>query len=424
MSMRVLVISATFPPMRSGGAHYAFWLCRHLAESRLDIRVITSSIENVATHPRMQVYPVMRQWSWREIPRLSKIVRHCRPDIVNLHFSGPIYNDHPMVTFTPTILKRLIPDVRVVTLIEYPNGVEVGRLPLPTRAVRKVVAHWVGSQGVDYGYGTILRDSDCIIVLSDTFRDILAKCYAKVEEKCMLIPPPPLMLVSMETNGDSRRRGRDALRVTPDEFLIAYYGYLYPNKGIETLLEGLHLVTQQGANVRLVIVGGNNEVLLKRMNRPRYMQELQELSERLGIAHKVVWTGDCPSDSEQASLYLRGADTCVLPFDDGVKLHRSSVAAAAAHGLPIITTKGEILEFPFIDQKNVFLCPPKDPKSLAVAIDSLISNPELRERLHTGSLQLSHEWFSWDKTVQRTIEAFKSVGRKDGKSRRQGSQLR
>jgi len=77
--------------------------------------------------------------------------------------------------------------------------------------------------------------------------------------------------------------------------------------------------------------------------------------------------------------------------------------------LPIITTKGEILEFPFIDQKNVLLCPPKDPKLLAVAIDSLISNAELRARLHTGSLRLAHEWFSWDKALQRTIEAFKSI---------------
>jgi len=407
--MRVLVISATFPPMRSGGAHYAFWLCRHLAESRLDIHVITSRIENVATNPRMRVYPVMRRWSWVEMPRLLKIVRRCRPDVVNLHFMGHIYNDHPMVTFTPTFLKRLIPRVRVVTHIEYPAGVRTDCMPLPTRAVRKVVAHLVGAQDVDYGYGTILRDSDRIIILSDTHRLILSRHLSGVDRKCVLIPPPPIMPMCTEENGGARRRGREALRVAPDEFLVAYYGYLYPGKGIETLLEAFQLVAEQRVEVRLVMVGGGNDVVLKWLNRPRYPQDLQDLSARLGIADKVIWTGYHPSNSDQASLYLRAADVCVLPFDDGVNLHRSSIAAAAAHGLPIITTKGEILEFAFIDQKNVLLCPPKDPKLLAVAIDSLISNAELRERLHTGSLQLAHEWFSWDKALQRTIEAFESI---------------
>ncbi|MGH7825192.1 MAG: glycosyltransferase, partial [Candidatus Binatia bacterium] len=85
-------------------------------------------------------------------------------------------------------------------------------------------------------------------------------------------------------------------------------------------------------------------------------------------------------------------------------LNRSTVAAAAAHGLPIVTTKGQILEAPFIDQANMLLCPPNDPESIAAAVESLITNPELRSQLGAGALQLAREWFSWDKAVDRTIE--------------------
>jgi glycosyltransferase involved in cell wall biosynthesis len=69
--------------------------------------------------------------------------------------------------------------------------------------------------------------------------------------------------------------------------------------------------------------------------------------------------------------------------------------------------KGKLSSPPFTAQENVLLCPPKDPKALAAAIDSLISRPELRQRLRTGALELAHEWLSWDKAVKRTIAAFK-----------------
>jgi len=74
--------------------------------------------------------------------------------------------------------------------------------------------------------------------------------------------------------------------------------------------------------------------------------------------------------------------------------------------LPIITTKGAILEAPFIDRKNVLLCPPKDPESLARAILSLIDEPNLRQRLQEGATEMAHQWFSWERTVASTIETF------------------
>jgi len=371
----------------------------------VEIHVVTSHIENVVTDPRMRVYPLMRHWSWLEMPRLLHVVRRCRPAVIDLHFSSLIYNKHPAVTFLPTVLKRLIPNLRVITHIEGINS--VGRLPLLTRAIRKAFTYWVGTRNVDYDYGTILRDSDRIIVLSDFHRLILSEHLAGVEGKCVLIPPPPIMPMSMEANGAARRRGREALRVAPDEFLIAYYGYLGPGKGIETLFEALHLIAQHQKKIRLVAVGGSNEIVLKEVNRPHYVQELQDLSERLGIADRITWTGYYPTDSDQASLYLRGADVCVLPFDAGVYLNNSSFTAAAAHGLPIITTRGEIVESPFIDRKNVLLCPPQEPRTLAAAINSLISSPELRQQLGTGALEMAREWFSWDKAVDRTIEVFR-----------------
>ena len=143
------------------------------------------------------------------------------------------------------------------------------------------------------------------------------------------------------------------------------------------------------------------------MKRLHYLHELRELARQLRIADKIRWSGYYPTDSDEPSLILWGADACVLPFDKGVFLNNSSFGTAAAHGLPIVTTRGAMLEPPFIDQENVLLCPPKDSASLAAAIEQLIKSPELRQRLRVGALELELQWFSWESATIRTIEAFK-----------------
>ena len=112
------------------------------------------------------------------------------------------------------------------------------------------------------------------------------------------------------------------------------------------------------------------------------------------------------SESDEASVYLYALDACVLLFDQGVTLWRSSFSAACAHGLPIITTRGKNLESAFVNYDNVLLCPPKNPAALADAIESLIAHPELRAQLHKGSLELSRQWFSWDTCYRKLIAAF------------------
>lgn len=406
--MRVLVISPTFPPIHSGGADHAFRMCQYLAGREIEIHVLTSCIENVATDPSLRIYPVMRTWSWAEMPRLLRIARRYRPDVLNIHFSGGIYADQPMVTFAPTFMKKALPGLRVVTQIEYPEPVSVHRLSFQARGGRKLAARLAGTRDVDYGYGTILRDSDRIILLSDAYRPMLSPHYSGIDDKCVLIPPPPLMRMCAKPADWARRQGREKLGVGPDEFLVAYFGYIYPGKGIETLLRGFQSVVKQKGKVRLVVVGGSNEIVLKRLGRNNYARELQGLAREIGLDGKVSWTGYYPAESDLGSIYLRAADACVLPFDDGVLLHRSSFAAAAVHGLPIITTRGDTLEPPFVDGRNVLLCTPQDPTSLAGALTSLIERPELRRNLSAGVLSMAREWFSWDRAIERLMEAFGS----------------
>jgi glycosyltransferase involved in cell wall biosynthesis len=84
-------------------------------------------------------------------------------------------------------------------------------------------------------------------------------------------------------------------------------------------------------------------------------------------------------------------------------MNNSSLAAAAASGLPIVATRGPHLEAPFVDGYNTFLCPPKDPVALAKAIETVMNDPALQKRLSDGALELASEWYSWDRAIDRLM---------------------
>ncbi len=399
--MKVLIISGAFPPMPSGESTNAIYLANRLADRGLDVHVLTTRGSVASDRPGVTVHPLMRDWSWSDAPRFRKFLRGARPDAILLLYIGWIYNYHFMMTFAPTEAKRLLPNVPFVTRFENAMGAEPDRTSLFARVGRKLKALRDRRGDVDYSYGTLLRDSDRIIVLSDFHRSALSSVYAGVAGKSELIPPPPNMRVCVDGDGSVRSRARELLGAKPNDFLIAYIGYVYSGKGLETLLKAFQLVAARKSGVRLVMIGG--PIATQSGNPSTYMAEIQGLARELGIDQKVKWTGSYSWDNDDASSYLHAADACVLPFNSGVQLNNSSFASAVSHGLPTITTQGETSDVAHIDRDSVLLCPPKNPEAIAAAIEALIDDPELRKRLHLGALDLARKWFSWESATARTV---------------------
>ena len=408
--MKVLLISAAFPPLRAGEADHTFQLCLRLAEHGEKVELLTTKGCTASAQLPFTVHPLMSNWGWADLLRLAGFIRKCRPDAIGLLYSGWIYNDNPMITFAPTVAKRLLPTVPFVTMLAIVEGSSWGKWP--SRIVRKAVQFWAGSKTVDYSFGTLLRDSDSVIAWSEHHLAEFSAIWPEVHRKGIVIPPPPLMKMCPEHNGATREQGRAKLGVRNDDFLLAFFGFVDRGKGIETLFKAVQLVRGATRNVRLVMIGGGRgSAQAPASERARrfkaYEEDMLRYPEQIGIGDKVMWLSGYDWDSEEASLYLHAADACVLPFDQGVTLNRSSFAAAVAHGLPIITTEGERLESPFKHQENVFLCPPKDPQALAGAIEALMRDHALQQRLRKGSTQLASQWFSWERAVDRTIQTFR-----------------
>ena len=414
--MKLLVISGAFPPMASGEAANTFHLCWRLNAAGVEVHLLTTQQPRVEQVDGVKVYPIMRRWSWREVGKLRRTIRDTAPDaILLMHLSG-IYNNHPMVTFMATLAKRVRPGVRFVTRFENPMFAPDRPLSLTSRALRKLAVKWAGTNQCRYGFGTLLRDSDAVIALCGYHLGRLQDEDPAIESKAVLIPPPANVSVMPDPDGALRARGRRALSAPENAFVVGYLGYLYPIKGVETLLRGVALLVSQKLTIRLVILGGSGDVAGVDEGAVSYYDRMQQLAADLGLSALTTWAGAFSAVTDDVAASIHAADAFVLPFDNGIHLNNSSLATLASYGVPVIATK-EHTDRALVDQDNVLLCPPRDPAAIAEAINKLINHPELAVKLRGGALTLARAYFSWDTALQRTLNSLRATSTKESSCR-------
>lgn len=406
--MKILVVSA-FPPDPAPEAAHALHISEHLAASGHAVHVVCKEGSLASVRDGIIVHPIMRRWDWSDLPRLIRRLRDCQPDIVFLIYVDWVFKREPLITFLPTICKTVLPQTPCVTQFEN-VAQNASRRSVLARILRKVAVIWAGRRDVHWALGTLLRDSAHVIFLSSPHRTGAMRVYPDVDEKSTILPPPPLMRMCSEEPAVARQRARHALGLKPHHFAWVYWGYIYTGKGIETLLRAFHAASQRNPDLRLVLVGGVLDVPTDGMNSNDYFRMVQRLSDVLGVADQVSWTGGFAWDSEAGSFYLHAADACVLPMDWGVTLNNSSLAAAATHGLPVIGTelpqgRDEMLAH----GQNVILVRPRDPEMLAEAMELITESAELRERLRGGIRKLADRWHRWDAMTKRLTAILQST---------------
>jgi glycosyltransferase involved in cell wall biosynthesis len=120
--------------------------------------------------------------------------------------------------------------------------------------------------------------------------------------------------------------------------------------------------------------------------------ELKKLTKESNLENRVEFLGLV--SPEQIPSHLHEADIFVRPsLSEGMG---NSFIEAMAAGLPVIATPvGGIVDFLKDGETGVF-CQPKDPESIARAVERLLNDPALVERIKENALQVVKERYDWD----------------------------
>lgn len=185
--------------------------------------------------------------------------------------------------------------------------------------------------------------------------------------------------------------------------LVAYFGLLSRSKGVDVLLNALHLLHHErdpSTRYVLLIIGGAATTPQDRA----YADEITAQIERLGLSHLVTITGHV--DEASVSAHLLAADCVVLPFRGGASFRSGSLLAALTHGLPVVTTRGASTTL--TDGENVLLVPPEDSVTLADALQRLAQDRALRARLAAGATALGAS-VQWAEIAQEHVRRYQAA---------------
>ena len=185
--------------------------------------------------------------------------------------------------------------------------------------------------------------------------------------------------------------------------LIIAVGRLIAKKGFAELIRACALLAERGKLFRCEIIG---EGPLE--------NELRAQIDKLNLQNRFVLSGAKPQ--REVRQHLAAASVFVLPSvldpEGGMDNLPTVIMEAMATGLPVISTNIAGIPEMVVQNETGFLVQPADPIALAKAIEDVIDDRLLAQRLGEAGHQRAQELFSIEKNV-RELCALLPTGRGD-----------
>jgi len=229
-------------------------------------------------------------------------------------------------------------------------------------------------------YKAISLCADRIVCISRAVRDSLLKEAPTLAKKSVVV----YNAVSVATGtGVGRGIGlREELEVPHDAPLVGMVGRITHWKGQEILAEAARLVLRKHPDAYFVAVGSYFA------DESHYLSKLESLINSLGLDDRFRLADYRPNVTD----VYRALDIFVLPSIKPEPFGRVTVEAMTQGRAVIATNHGGSCE---LIQEGVtgMLVPPSDPKSLAAAIELLLADRPLREKMGRTAAVYAQENF-------------------------------
>jgi glycosyltransferase involved in cell wall biosynthesis len=193
--------------------------------------------------------------------------------------------------------------------------------------------------------------------------------------------------------------GVDLKRFQPKEApidtpIIVLVARMLRDKGIVEFVEAAKLIQDAGIKARMILVGEPDP------NNPASISIMQ--LKKWESLHMIEWWG---WKDEIENVYAQAHIACLPSYREGLP---KTLIEAAACGLPIVTTDTNGCRDVVMDGVNGLLVPVRDSKKLAEALISLISNPEICQKMGKMSRKMAENKFDVQKVIERTLNVYDS----------------
>jgi glycosyltransferase involved in cell wall biosynthesis len=323
---------------------------------------------------------VARKWGPGSLLEIARAVRKRELDALLIQYAPDLYLPSPFwIHALPAAMKLLAPGVPAIFSMH-----TVG----------------VSTPASKVGVGFMIWAAPAILATNEEVTHLIGKFLPSMLRKTYEIPiganiePPP------GGREEARRKVREETGLGAEGMILSHFGFYYPGKGVEQILEAAGKWKTEGRVFRLFMIGGRRE------NDGGFYPALQERAASLGLSEEVIWTGYVASG--RVTEILLASDLFLAPYEGGVSSRRGSLMAALVHGLPVLSTPSKIETRYFREGENFAAVSFGDADALAAEGAALMDDPERRARLRAGADALA-EVFSWPVIAGDTRDFLESV---------------
>lgn len=363
--LRVLHVGKFYPPHMGGIETHLQALCGALKDA-VDLRVIVSSdhrhsVEEVVDDVRvLRLGTLLTAFSTPICPGAASRIRSSNAEVIHIHLPNPA-----------AVLAYLNSGHRRPLVITYHSD-----------TVRQ---RFLGSLFEPF-LQAALRRSSAIIATSPNYLETSAALQPH-RDRCHVIPYG-IDIAQFQRCDPSAVA---AVRARYGDRLVIGVGRLVYYKGFEHLIRAM--VEIRG---KLLLIG----------NGP-LRAPLEELSRQLGVTDKVIFAGEI--QNEQVIPYYHAAQVFALPSVARSEAFGIVQIEAMAAGLPVVNTSLDSgVPFVSLHDQTGLTVPPADPAALSKAINRLLDDPALRQKLGAAGTQRAQREFSLQSMATRTLQLYET----------------
>ncbi len=330
-----------FPPHLGGISSYTYLLSRELINREDEVYVLTYPHENISDIENIPVFtaPTLNIKGLRGFLffisatfKLLGIVRKYKIDLIHAHYVMP-----PGLI---AVICSMISGTKTAITIHGSDIFVLARKPVLKSMIK-----------------FILKRSDYVFVVSDSLKEGVMKLGIEGIENKLSVT---YNAVDVERfRPDQKSTFKEELKIDPQKPVILFVGNLVWQKGVEYLIRAKEFLSEEA---EIVIVG----------NGPLFeeLKGIVEFEKMKGIK----FTG-ARSDIENI---MPAADVFVLPsLSEG---RPTVLLEAMASGKPVVATNvGGIPEI--VNKEIGILVNPEDPVGLAEAINKILQDKDLKEKM-------------------------------------------
>jgi len=206
---------------------------------------------------------------------------------------------------------------------------------------------------------------------------------------------PQSVVISLGISWDEFENlpARDGLRKKypqiEDRKVLVFLGRIHPGKGVEYLVPAL---AQTRTRPVLVVVGPDSN---------GFRATIEATVDQAGVKDRVIFTGMLKGQDRVAAL--AGADLFALPSDH--ENFGMSVVESLAAGTPVIVSN-EVALSSDVSSGKVGSVVQRDPKSIAAAIDSWLSDKSELNRVRDRCRTFARDRFDWTLIAKKWVNFY------------------